>query len=320
MTPTPENIAAERRAAQELARARPAAETAIERAVAEAIRDLGLTTRVPVIGHQVVWPPVAVALDAAPSTLAVSPRERIQLRHTRLLKAGLASDQVATVESGWEAQGWSAIVEPLSGFAAYPAVVRGDRRLAVLVEVSAHEWAHHYLAFFPLGARYGRAAELTSINETVADLMGREIALRVAANGALAVESPAPAPAQPRPRPSIDVGRLLRQTRVDAERLLAAGDVEGAERLFAERRAALVEAGYPLRKLNQAYFAFHGLYAEGPIAAPRNPIGAAVAKLRQRSPSLAAFVASARRVRSLEDLMRLAEESPGETPRDEQSK
>ena len=44
-----------------------------------------------------------------------------------------------------------------------------------------------------------------------------------------------------------------------------------------ERRLLMVEHGYPIRVLNQAYFAFHGAYAESPASS--SPIGAQGAPL-----------------------------------------
>ena len=60
-----------------------------------------------------------------------------------------------------------------------------------------------------------------------------------------------------------------------------------------ERRQFMWENGYRIRKLNQAYFAFHGAYADQPggaAGAVEDPIGDAVRNLRAQSPSLAAFL------------------------------
>ncbi len=61
------------------------------------------------------------------------------------------------------------------------------------------------------------------------------------------------------------------QTRQVADRLLAAGQVERAERYMDRRRDALQQHGYTIRKLNQAYFAFYGSYTEGVAASPDQP-------------------------------------------------
>ncbi len=54
------------------------------------------------------------------------------------------------------------------------------------------------------------------------------------------------------------------------------------------RRKLFVDHGYFIRKLNQAYFAFHGTYATS--AASISPIGDQVQKVRDRSSSLQEFL------------------------------
>ena len=65
---------------------------------------------------------------------------------------------------------------PIGGLAAYPAMVRDDRSFDSLLDTASHEWVHHYLAFYPLGQQFGNGRDGTTLNETVADLAGREIA------------------------------------------------------------------------------------------------------------------------------------------------
>ena len=74
------------------------------------------------------------------------------------------------------------------------------------------------------------------------------------------------------------------------------------------RRAYLWENGYRIRKLNQAYFAFYGAYADQPGgAAGEDPVGEAVRQLRANSPSLAAFLKTISWMSSFEQLQRAVE-------------
>ena len=57
------------------------------------------------------------------------------------------------------------------------------------------------------------------------------------------------------------------------------------------QRRILVENGYAIRKLNQAYFAFHGSYAVGSSAT--DPIGGKLRLLRKQAGSLAEFLRTA---------------------------
>jgi len=68
-------------------------------------------------------------------------------------------------------------------------------------------------------------------------------------------------------------------------------------------RRQILRNGYLLRKLNQAYFAFYGAYADVPGgAAGEDPVGPAVRALRERSTSLADFIHRIARMNSFEDL------------------
>jgi hypothetical protein len=70
-----------------------------------------------------------------------------------------------------------------------------------------------------------------------------------------------------------------------------------------ERRELFWENGYLLRKLNQAYFAFHGAYADVPGgAAGEDPVGPAVRALREKSDTLADFVNTIAQMTSFEQL------------------
>ncbi|HLB46456.1 MAG TPA: hypothetical protein VJL59_05460, partial [Anaerolineales bacterium] len=72
--------------------------------------------------------------------------------------------------------------------------------------------------------------------------------------------------------------------------LLAVGRIGEAEAYMEARRRVFVEHGYQVRKLNQAYFAFYGAYNVGPGAGGQDPVGPAVRQLRDRSPSVKAFL------------------------------
>ena len=72
------------------------------------------------------------------------------------------------------------------------------------------------------------------------------------------------------------------------EQLLAQGKIEEAEQYMKERQWYLRLGGYGIRKLNQAYFAFRGSYAEG--AASISPIGAEVKELRSLLPDVRSFI------------------------------
>src|SRR4030067_3637460 len=87
---------------------------------------------------------------------------------------------------------------------------------------------------------------------------------------------PTPGEIQPPPAPVFDFREEMRITRETADQLLAEGKIEQAEEYMEARRVFFWEDGYLIRKLKQAYFAFHGAYADQPGgAAGGDPAGGA---------------------------------------------
>jgi hypothetical protein len=162
----------------------------------------------------------------------------------------------------------------------------------------AHEWVHAYLFFRPIGAAYWSNQEGRAINETVADLAGKELGAMLTERAGL----PPPSPAT-RVVPDQVFRQEMRTTRLEVERLLSLGAVDEAESYMERRRLELDALGYHIRRLNQAYFAFYGSYAEG--VAGDNRVGSLVRELRNTSPDLAAFLASVSTVQSVDELRRL---------------
>lgn len=93
------------------------------------------------------------------------------------------------------------------------------------------------------------------------------------------------------------------ETRLYVDELLSQGKIEEAEEFMEKRRQVFWENGYRIRKLNQAYFAFYGAYADRPYsAAGADPVGSDVRLLRSRSTSLAEFINIMSGLRSYQDL------------------
>ena len=288
--------------------ARPAVEQVMERQVgaviaAEGIR-LGGTS----------FPPVLFAFAESPRKLVVSPRERIATEFYRMVDAGISLEEVERIEQAVEADGrFSAYVAETGGLGAYPAMVVEDAPLSWLLSTVAHEWVHNYLTLFPLGLLYEIGPEMTTINETVADIAGDELGMRAlaryypdlvppAAGAAAGAPGEAAPPLPPRlrerpaPPPPFDFAYEMRLTRLTVDDLLAQRRVEDAEAYMEQRRQVFVRAGYPIRRLNQAYFAFHGSYATSPGSS--SPIGPQLTDLRAWVPDLRTFLHAVRTVTS----------------------
>ena len=88
--------------------------------------------------------------------------------------------------------------------------------------------------------------------------------------------------------PAFDFNGAMRETRQTADRLLAEGKIEEAEAYMEERRRFLADNGHYFRKLNQAFFAFHGTYASRPGRV--SPIGDQVRTAREEGATLGEFL------------------------------
>ncbi len=286
---------------------RPDVEETLESAVAGALRSQGIGA------WAGVFPPVDTALVGSPTVLITSPRDHIERGEEMLLRAGLSAEQRIAIETQLEKRtDRSALVVNTGGIAFFPSITVPDAGMDFALEIIAHEWAHQWLWFRPLGQRYFQGGDLLTLNETVATIAGQELG-RLA--GQRLPETPPGNPqvesgqsgtisepsVEPTARSEFDFQAEMRDTRIRVDALLAAGDVNGAERYMEERRRTFVENGYPIRRLNQAYFAFHGSYATTG-AAGVNVIGEQVEQLRRSSPSLAEFLRTAAQFKSAQDL------------------
>jgi hypothetical protein len=129
----------------------------------------------------------------------------------------------------------------------------------------------------------------------------------------VATEAAAEAAPGDKEREPFSFRTTMRTTRLKVDKLLAAGKVDEAERYMESQRLLFVQNGYPLRRLNQAYFAFHGSY--GSSAAASSPIGPKLAALREGlsklesmrdgMSSLSAFLVAVRGITSEAELDRL---------------
>ena len=284
----------------ERARLENQVEEILEMRIADAFRRAGLSRSLPLFGdRQILWPPVDVELTPPPRVLAVSPRDEIRLLRTVLLSPNLTREQVAAMEAVIERDDrFSALVDRVGGLAAYPSIVIDTRSYASTVQTVAHEWVHHYLFFYPLGFAFWDSNDLRTINETVADLVAQEIApLVFAANPDVRLPPP-----PPRDRSESDA--ILNRLRLDVDALLAEGNVAEAEALMEETRLRLIDLNRPFRRINQAFFAFNGVYGTRPTSS--SPLGPLLTGLRAQSDSLRAFVAAVRDVDSVAELTALA--------------
>lgn len=284
---------------------RPEIEETLESVVAESLQELGFRS------WQGVFPPVDAALTGSPTVLVLSPRDRILRHDGGVLNPGLNTEDRNRIESHVESTtDLSALVVNTGGIAFYPSIVSETSAYEYAVETVAHEWIHHWLWWRPLGRRYFKSVAMTTINETVATIAAAEIAplalARIGEDQANLARPPSHTHGNAEPhrhaeRRPFDFQGEMRATRLEVDRLLAAGDVDGAEAYLEERRLVFVEHGYPIRRLNQAYFAFHGTYGTTG-AAGVSVIAEQVLEIRRNSPTLRDFLLTTAQFKTADQL------------------
>ena len=266
----------------------------------------------------IVWPPVDFRLDQSPSLLVLSPRDRIERIESHLIKPDIPPGEADAIEQAvLEDEDVSAIIVRTGGLGSYPASVTPGRDPMRLLEVAAHEWIHNYLFFKPLGINFFDSQEMTTLNETVADMAGRELGrMAYAALTGEEVETLVP----PRDIESngqsgeddFDFFRFMRETRLRTDELLAEGMIEDAERYMEERRIELQDHRIYVRKINQAYFAFTGSYGESGSSV--SPVASQLWDLRMRAGSVGQFVKTVAGISSPEEFNDLIENLPTAAP------
>jgi hypothetical protein len=286
----------------------PIVETVLQEQVATVLVDIGAQF----LGTP--FPPVAFHFTRPPMALIISPREVIRQDASISLDADLALEsQIKLEEEVEETSDISALVVPVGGIGVYPTMIQESGSVMWLIETIVHEWTHNYLTLRPLGMNYFASPELRTMNETSANLLGKEIGRMVLEHYYPAFVPPPPVetpstPPPPTEPPVFDFRVEMRETRVIVDELLAKGEIEKAEDYMEARRQFFWENGYHIRRLNQAYFAFYGAYADVPGgAAGEDPVGAAVRELWARIGSPIEFLRKIAWMNEYQDLLDVLE-------------
>ena len=253
------------------------------------------------------FPPLNFKLEEPPHLLVISPRDRIESIREIILLPSMSLEEIEEIEAEVDKLGVSSLVVKLGGLGAtYPSFVTDEASLRFTIDTATDEWLHQYLVFRPLGFLYlldstgvSRNYEIAVMNETLASMVSQEI-------GAMVVERYYPQYEKGDNQTQIagsefDFNREMRDIRRAVDKYLAQGEIERAEEFMEQKRQYLASKGYYIRKLNQAYFAFYGTYADSPTSI--SPIGLELRKLRSQSASLKDFLDKAAAMTNRQDLI-----------------
>ena len=282
-------------------RLRPVAEETMEAELSAVLLDEGFGSR-----FDWIFPPVDIAFQQPPTLLVVSRRDRFQLVDAVLLHPDIPGFERGVIERELlDKHNLSSLVDNLAGLSTYPTLVSDFGQLRSVCRTAAHEWLHAFLFIRPLGQNFRGSEEMFTLNETVADIAGRELGdlafermggdLAESASRYVSVEEAYPFFTQ-----------TLRETRARAGELLDEGKVEEAEEYMKQQWWKLRLHGFGIRKLNQAFFAFRGRYAEGPASI--SPIGEQVRQARAKYADAVSFINAVSGVSRYSEFLELLEE------------
>jgi hypothetical protein len=270
------------------------AERILEKQIRATLAELGIFNPLDdLLSLDVSFPPLNFALESPPHLLVVSSRDRIARIREVILVQDITLDEREAVENAVDELGVSSLVVDLGGIATYPSFVSSNAGLVFTINTAVEEWLHQYLFFRPLGFYYGlfltgivTDSEIAVMNETTVGIASQEIGAVVFQNyysqyldvGVQNEDNGS----------EFDFNEEMRQIRRTVDELLVRGEVGEAEAFMEEKRLFLASKGYIIRKLNQAFFAFFGTYADSPTSI--DPIGDEIRTVRESSGSVIDFL------------------------------
>ncbi len=292
---------------------KPVVEQTIARQISETLANQGIYNPLNNNWLHITLPPINFTLEKPLYILVVSSRDKIErVRGDITIDPDINTAQMEELESSLSKLNVSALVTQIGGLGAtYPTFVVNNADLRFTINTAIEEWLHQYLAFRPLGFKYlldilgiSHDTDIATLDETVAGVASQEIGQlvydRYYAQYEPRAEPQANTASASAPVPAFDFNAFMRETRLAVDAYLKQGQADEAEKYMEARRQILITKGYYIRKLNQAYFAFHGSYAYG--GGSVDPIGDQVRSLRSHSPSIKDFIDSAAQLTSRDDL------------------
>ena len=280
----------------EMQNLKPIVEELCERAMTKTIKLNGLKTNL-----DIIFPPVDISLEPPPLILVISPRDKIQIEKSVFLSPDLLNAKKNSLENEiLQKNNKSAYISNLSGLSTYPTLISNEYNSLEIFSTTAHEWLHLYWFFRPLGQNIFNSNEMRTLNETAADIAGRELGLQTYMN--LNIKSDFPVKSNPSTSNKYpQFTKHMRETRTEVENMLKNNKIQEAEKYMKKRWWELSLAGYNLRKINQAYFALYGIYAES--AGSISPIGDQLREFRALVPSTGDFVKEISQISSYSEFL-----------------
>ncbi len=252
---------------------------------------------------KIFFPPLVVEIDPAPHILVISPRERIIPLAQILLQPDIDWQIIEELENQLEDKFnvSAAVTDRLTGLATFPVLIADDRDLRTAIRTIADEWTHHFLFFTPLGRALAfdfYNFDLRVVNETIACIVAEEITDLVIGKYYRHIIDEQEIRAQNERADKFH--SELRKIKRVVDEYLAQGKIYEAERLMEDSRIDLLEKGFYVRRLNQAYLARWTPYPMVSV----NPLAERVKEVREQSQDLGEFLQRMSKTRTPRDLER----------------
>lgn len=262
---------------------------------------------------RIFFPPINFEFSNLPKVLVVSERGAFKRVEKIYLRPDITLLDIVQLEDSVEKMGFSALVVSISGISTYPTMVSSSKNQKWVIKLITHEWIHNYLFFTSLGWAES-TDQRQAMEETIANIVGYEIAEKVWVryykphietnnNSSNWPQTEANEQSRSPATTKFDFNSSMREIRETVEVFLEQGKIDEAEAYMNERRDWLALNRYNIRKLNQAYFVFHGSYADSSAYSNANEgAGAKLLELRALSASLKEFLVSVSVMENVDDL------------------
>ena len=241
------------------------------------------------LGKKYLFPPIDFVMQDSPKVLVISPRDKIVQQYVLLINPNIPIEKIKEIENSIDRRNLSSIIVNTGGFASYPSMVKKNNNYDYMISTISHEWLHQYLFFSPFGQAYFRGGEMIQLNETLADIFGKEIANLSKEKNIF--------------YPDDFYNNFLKETRLEVDRLLENNQIIIAEKYMKNRTLLLQSLGYKTRKINQAYFAFHGNYGSSPSSL--SDFDEKLLDLRNEYDSLGLYLDDLKKVKNIEEFNKL---------------
>ena len=141
---------------------------------------------------------------------------------------------------------------------------------------------------------------MNEINETLANIFGKEISKKICRNELYKIYCEN-TELTTTTNKNFDYDFFMKETRKNVDLLLKNNNILEAEKYMEEKRKKLENKGILIRKINQAWFAFHGTYTDSPTSV--SPVFSILKKIQEDTENMKEFIDILKNIDSYEQFL-----------------